>query len=318
MNIHTRQTSSHGASMAARLLGARWLTCLVALALWLGCAGTVLAQSITLSPTTVPPGTVGVPYSVTITASGGTAPYIFSVNGPPSLPAGLILDPATGVISGTPTGSGGSTVTIVATDSSGLMGQQSYFFSISSPTITLSPTSVPLGTVGVPYSVTITASGGTGPYTYLVGAGPPLPAGLILNPATGVISGTPTVEGVTNSFIQATDSFGSVGGQIYTFQFVAPVVLSPTTLPSGTVGAPYSQTFTASGGFGGYTFAVSAGTLPAGLTFINSTGNQIATLSGTPTAVGTSNFTVTITDGPSGFTDSQTYTVTIVGTVITL
>ncbi|MDA4834875.1 Ig domain-containing protein, partial [Enterobacter hormaechei] len=89
----------------------------------------------------------------------------------------------------------------------------------------------------------------------------------------------------------------------------AALTLSPATLPTATPGAAYSQTLAAGGGTAPYTYAVSAGSLPAGLT-LSSTG----TLAGTPTAGGSFTFTLTATDsaggnGPHG--GSQAYTLTV-------
>jgi hypothetical protein len=70
--------------------------------------------------------------------------------------------------------------------------------------------------------------------------------------------------------------------------------LSPAALPNGAVGTAYSQTITASGRASPYTYATTAGALPAGLSLSSS-----GVLSGTPTTAGTSNFTITATDGAS-------------------
>jgi hypothetical protein len=87
---------------------------------------------------------------------------------------------------------------------------------------------------------------------------------------------------------------------------VQAISLSPAALPNGAYGAAYSQTITATGGAGVlYTFAVTAGALPAGLTLAAG-----GALTGTPTALGSSTFTVTATDG-LGFTAGQSYTLTV-------
>jgi hypothetical protein len=80
--------------------------------------------------------------------------------------------------------------------------------------ITLSPGSFPIATAGTSYNQTITASGGTGPYSYAITAGA-LPTGLTLTAATGVISGTPVGSGTANFTIRAQDSLGSKGTQAY-------------------------------------------------------------------------------------------------------
>ena len=85
------------------------------------------------------------------------------------------------------------------------------------------------------------------------------------------------------------------------------ITLSPGSLPGGTQGAAYSQTITASGSTAPYTYTVTAGALPAGLNLASN-----GTLSGTPAAAGTSNFTVTATDALA-CTGSKAYALVIVG-----
>ncbi|OWK43777.1 choice-of-anchor Q domain-containing protein [Fimbriiglobus ruber] len=89
------------------------------------------------------------------------------------------------------------------------------------------------------------------------------------------------------------------------FEVQVPVTVGPTGLPAASVGVGYSQALTASGPVGPYTFAVTTGALPAGLT-LNSSG----VLSGTPTAAGTFSFTVTATNATSeSGTVAYTFTV---------
>lgn len=86
----------------------------------------------------------------------------------------------------------------------------------------------------------------------------------------------------------------------------AALSVSTTTLPNGTIGVAYSQTLAATGGTSPYTWAVTVGTLPAGLTLAGATG----VISGTPTTAATSTFTVTVTDASSA-TASQSLSITI-------
>jgi hypothetical protein len=263
--------------------------------------------TLTLSPAALPNGTVGTAYPTqTITATGGSGGYSFAVSAA-TLPAGLTLSSA-GLLSGTPTTAATYRFTITATDSSGSTGSRDYSVTIgASNTLTFSPTTVPNGTVGSAYTQTITASGGTSPYTFAVASG--LPAGLTLS-SGGLLSGTPTTAGQSNFIVQATDSGGSSGSQPYslTIGVANNLTLSPATLVSGTVGSPYNQTITASGGTSPYAFAVS-GNLPAGLTL-----SSAGVLSGTPTTAGTSSFIVQATDSGANHTGSRSYDLNI-GTV---
>ncbi|MDS1137542.1 beta strand repeat-containing protein, partial [Nitratireductor indicus] len=187
------------------------------------------------------------------------------------------------------------------------------------PTITLAPATLPATTVGASYSETLTASGGTGPYTYAVTVGA-LPGGLTLT-SSGVLSGTPTDEGTFNFTISATDSSAGTGpysgSRAYTIDVAAPTVtVSPATLPAATVGTPFSQSVTASGGTAPHSFAVTAGALPSGMNL--SSGGM---LSGAPTAGGTFNFTITATDGSGGagpYSGSRSYTLNVAAPVITV
>ena len=103
-----------------------------------------------------------------------------------------------------------------------------------------------------------------------------------------------------------TVSNGTLGTSgIFTVNAVAPLVFASANLPGGVIGSPYSGTVTFSGGFGKITFSIQAGgTLPAGLV-LGSTVNGVATITGTPTAAGTSSFTIVATDASGSFTLSR-------------
>lgn len=178
--------------------------------------------------------------------------------------------------------------------------------------VSVSPGSLPGGTVAAAYSQTFTGSGGTGPYTFAVTAGT-LPVNMMVS-SGGVLSGTPTGGGSFNFTITATDSSASpgpyAGSQSYTLVIASPtLVLAPSTLPDGTRTVAYSNVLTASGGTAPYSYAVTAGALPGGLTL--TTGGV---LSGTPTATGSFNFSVTATDSSTGtgpYTAVRAYTMAV-------
>jgi uncharacterized delta-60 repeat protein len=112
--------------------------------------------------------------------------------------------------------------------------------------------------------------------------------------------------GTYRLFAQAQDNYGALSdADALTLTVARGIVLSPTTLAAATAGASYSATITAGGGTAPYTFAVTAGSLPAGLTL-----SSDGVLSGTPTATGSSSFTVAATDTNSD-TGSESYTLTV-------
>jgi hypothetical protein len=163
------------------------------------------------------------------------------------------------------------------------------------------------GTANVAYLDTLQATGGIGGYQWSLTG---LPAGLTFGAGTGIITGTPTAAGTFT--VNATVTSGAQSSsQSYQLKISLPAVtFSPTSLVSPiTVGAFYSQTFTASGGAGAgsYTFALASGTLPTGLTLSSG-----GVLSGTPTVanetrtfgvtVTSSNQTGSITSAPQSYT----------------
>ena len=89
------------------------------------CAAAVGCPTITVNPATLPAGTVGVSYNQTVTASGGTSSFTYTVSSG-ALPAGLTLNAATGAITGTPTATGTSNVTITATNIALCTGSRTY------------------------------------------------------------------------------------------------------------------------------------------------------------------------------------------------
>ncbi|MFO0972545.1 MAG: putative Ig domain-containing protein [Phycisphaerae bacterium] len=259
-----------------------------------GCTGSrayalsVVCPTINVSPVSLPNGTVGTAYSQTLTASGGVGSYAWGVTAG-ALPGGLSLSP-TGDITGSPSGQGTFNFTAQATDTAGCTGSRAYALTINCPTISILPASLPNGTIGAAYSQTLTAGGGTGPYSWLVSAGA-LPGGLTLAP-TGDITGSPTHPGTFNFTAQATDSTGCAGSAALSITVDCPTIsILPRSLPNGTTGVAYSASFSASGGTPAYSWSISSGALPAGLSLSPS-----GDISGSPTASGTANFVVQVTD----------------------
>ncbi|KHL51262.1 putative Ig domain-containing protein, partial [Xanthomonas cannabis] len=273
---------------------------------------TVAGPNLVLPASTLPAGTAGQAYTAAITpATGGTAPYSYALSAG-TLPAGVVLDTATGGLSGTPTVAGTFNFTLTVSDSTpspAAQASRSYALTIAAPQIVVAPTTVPGATRGTAYSQALSASDGTAPYTYAIASGV-LPAGLTLA-SNGTLSGTATVEGTFNFTVQATDANSFTGTQAYALTVAGPTLVLPaSTLPAGTAGQAYTAAITpATGGTAPYSYALSAGTLPAGVVLDAATGG----LSGTPTVAGTFNFTLTASDStPSPAAQaSRSYALTI-------
>jgi uncharacterized protein YhjY with autotransporter beta-barrel domain len=268
----------------------------------------VAVPTISLNPATLPAGTAGTAYSQLLTITGGIAPYTVTLTG--TLPTGLSFDTGTLTFSGTPTQSGTFNISVTATDSTGGTAAtvtNNYTLTIAAPSLTLTPATVPAGTAGVAYSQAFTASGGIAPYTYAISAGA-LPAGLSFT-AGGLLSGTPTVAGTFNFSVTATDSTTGTAGTVtvaYTLTLSVPtIVVNPPVLPNAVLSVPYNHVINAVGGTQPYTFAVTAGALPAGVTL-----GTDGTISGAATVTGAFNFTITATDA-LGFTGSRAYAITV-------
>lgn len=259
-----------------------------------------------ITTTTLPDGTVGVAYSETLTATDGTTPYTWSVVSG-TVPDGTTLSSG-GVLSGTPTIATTYNFTVRVTDDNSFTDDQALSVIIG-PAVAITTTTLPDGTVGVAYSQTLEATGGTAPYTWAVFSGS-LPDGLTLSTA-GVLSGTPTTVEVETFTVRVTDDVSSTDDQILALTIIAaPVVLNITTtsLPNGIVGEVYNQTMSAVGGTAPYVWSISAGALPASLTL--SSGGVIT---GTPTIEETAEFTVRVTDSVSA-TDDQVLTISSIST----
>ena len=215
-------------------------------------------------------------------------------------------------ISGTPSAAGTSAFTVQATsDGQSATKALSITIEAAAVPVTVTTTSLVDGTVGEAYSATLAASGGNGSYTWSISAGT-LPAGL--NLVGNTISGTPSAAGTSAFTVQATsDGQSATKALSITIEAAAvPVTVTTTSLVDGTVGEAYSASLAASGGDGSYTWSISVGTLPAGLSLVGNT------ISGTPSAAGTSAFTVQATSDGQSATKALSITIEAAAVPVTV
>jgi hypothetical protein len=269
--------------------------------------------TITISPASLAEMTAGTAVDQTITASGGTAPYTFAVtDGVP--PDGLALSNS-GALTGTPSAAGEYGFTVTATDALDNTGARAYEGEIEPApevTIIVSPASLDAMTAGTAVDQTIAASGGTAPYTFAVTDGA-LPDGLALSNA-GALTGTPSAAGEYGFTVTATDALDNTGARAYDGiigSALADLVITPASLGDMTVGVPFTVSMSAAGGTAPYTFAVTDGALPAGLT-LDEDGN----ITGTPSASGAYDVTITVTDSGLSPAAASTASITYSGTVL--
>ena len=176
-------------------------------------AGDIAQQSLTIVvnpapvilPAALPAATQFLPYSqaFSVTPGTGTAPFVWSAV---TLPSFLTFNPSNQILSGTPTAFGSFPVTIKVTDANGVATSPTYSLVVNTAGPAIGTSSLPNGQYNAPYTPqTLSATSGTAPYTWTLGSGGVLPAGMTLSPS-GSISGTPAQAGVWSIPITVTDA----------------------------------------------------------------------------------------------------------------
>ncbi len=204
----------------------------------------------------LPNGTINVAYSATFRVLGGSGPYTSTKTVDGELPDGLTVTPSTLTVSGTPleNGSNFNSPLFLFADSAGNTLTRFENISISGGTSTITINSngfegYNLGTtpVGAFYSTQFSACC-VASYTWSVGAGSTLPAGLSLS-GSGQLSGTPTTPGTYRFLINAASSSAPSNAGVKSFVLtVTPISITTGSLPYGDVGVAYSASLAATGG----------------------------------------------------------------------
>ncbi|MBY0508039.1 MAG: Ig domain-containing protein [Bryobacteraceae bacterium] len=262
---------------------------------------TVGPGPLTIPPTTLPPAIVGQAFTPVLSATGGRPPYTWGISGG-NLPAGVNLLPS-GVFSGSPTVAGPSTFTVQVRDADGTTATREFTLTTTAA-LTITPTSLDDGVVGVPYSATLSAQNGTAPFTFALDSGT-LPAGVTLSPA-GILTGNPAAPGTANFTVRVTDRGNLTATRPYTLVIRPALAIVTDSLPNGSSGAAYSVQVAAQGGTPPYAFTLASGSLPGGLTLSNT-----GLISGTPSAPGTSTFTVRVTDSRNLTATSRAFNIVV-------
>jgi hypothetical protein len=246
----------------------------------------------------LPAAVTGVAYNGACTGSGGTTPLHYDIYSG-SLPAGLTIDASSGSITGTPQTPGASTFVVEVYDST-KDAPQNVQFTVSSFVVSAGPfglsCSLPSGATGGYYSGMCSSTGGTPPVNFSISAGN-LPAGLTMT-SGGIFGGSPTVMGTSAFTVTAADS--GTPPQVAQINETVSIATGPLVLSCGFYLPKVALAFSDAGchAYGGtqpYTYSISSGALPAGLTINSSTGG----ISGIPTTAGTASFTVKVVDSGS-------------------
>ena len=150
-------------------------------------------------------GEVGLPLeTIALSVSGGSGSSSWRLEG--SLPAGVTFDQAAGRISGTPTAPGSFPLRAVATDAEGRSAAVELGIVVA-PRLAIRTTGLVVGRVGRPYRSFVRTAGGVAPRAFRV-VGGRLPTGVRLDPAKGVLGGTPRRAGIVRITIEARDALG--------------------------------------------------------------------------------------------------------------
>jgi hypothetical protein len=281
---------------------------LIAALLFSASASGAAVKSIKIKPEALKLASATEAYSQTLNATGGVAPYSFSIeSGSP--PEGITLSPS-GELAGTPTTAGTSTFTVLAADSSTPARTASKTYTLTVQ-LDVGPRTLHAYKAGDAVYVPLTATGGSGSYEFTLASGE-LPATVSLDSEPGLesLSGEAYPAGTYMFAIEAKDkATGATGTRQYKLKIGLSMSPRNGPLPDGSVGKSYFATANVVGGSGDYSYAVTEGALPEGIVLGQE--QTSATFSGTPGKAGSTTFRLTGTDLESGTQVSAKYRLTV-------
>jgi len=271
---------------------------MVLLLLVAGCAQQTASPSssnaapLAISTTAMANADVGIAYSRTVQASGGSGGYTWSISDG-SLPTGFSLSARTGSISGKPLSPGTSNFTVQVVDSSGKTASRAFSITITGAPVPLAVRTSELlkGEIAIKYSQQIEAFGGKTPYSWSISGGA-LPDGLSLDQSTGVISGMPSATGKFFFTPQVRDVNGVVATAALNATIVPTLNMTTQKLGDAEAAVAYAGSIDVADGVEKYSWAITNGALPEGLTLDSTSGG----ISGQPKNSGNYTFTAQVKD----------------------
>jgi hypothetical protein len=268
-------------------------------------AGVDASVPLDLPALTLAPAIETRPYSVQFVPTGGLPPYAFFLDG--GVPSFTLDTGGTfSSLAATTPGTFPFEITVADDEQPRARVTRGYSLEVMKLLRVASNTLIE-GRTSQAYTVQLSATGGTGPFTWTNDGG--LPAGLSLTSA-GVLQGTPTgnTGGSVRTFtVDVYDSSTatqratrSIGLQVRGLSTL--LAIATPACADARVGEPYTQTLKAFGGTQPYSWSLASGTLPPGITLVNS--GTVGQLGGTPTDAGTYNFTLRCNDTLTSTTEA--------------
>lgn len=247
---------------------------------------------------------------LTLSSAGGSGGNTWAITAG-ALPPGLSLNTATGAITGTVTTAGNWNFYVAVTDNTAHVSASQKLILVVIQAIAIGNTHLDNfinGTAASSFHTPVVVTGGLPPVTCAITGTPP--TGLSGNTSCG-LSGTPTTPGTYTFTATATDAASNTAAATISATVPASTVaIQQANNPNATVNWPFNwQSISAKGGAGGYTWAVTTGSLPTGLTLSVAAG--VARITGTPTVIGSTTFSLTATDSGSSASDPVSYTVVV-------